>query len=119
MMSPGMYIIVHVNLDDVHHRIHQAFEDIDEWRLHPRHPDGFATCPRRNELEIGLARSLEDQLKEHFLQCGKKELVYQMECQQYYVEDVSRPEHPIRGLTCCCLLFARRGSSQTWHDTYL
>ena len=110
---------MHVNLDDVHHRIHQAFENIDEWRLQPRSADGYAICPLRNELEIAFARSLEDQLKEHFLQCGKKQLVYLMERQQYYVEDVSRPEHPIRGLTCCCLLFARRGSSQTWHDTYL
>ena len=110
---------MHVNLDDVHHRIHQAFEDIDEWRLQPRHPDGFATCPRRNELEIGLARSLEQQLKEHFMDNGRTDLVHQMECSQYYVEDVSRPGHPIRGWTGCCLLFARRGSSQTWHDTYL
>ena len=110
---------MHVNLDDVHHRIHQAFENIDEWRLYPRSADGYATCPLRNELEIAFARSLEDQLKKHFLQCGKEDLVYEMEQQKYYVEDVSRPEHPIRGLTCCCLLFARRGSSQTWHDTYL
>ena len=110
---------MHVNLYDVHLRIHQAFEDIDEWRLHERNPGGFATCKHRNELEIGLARSLQDQLKEHFVQCGKTEQLEEMKCNKYYVEDVTRPEHPIRGLTCCCLLFARRGFSQMWHDTYL